>query len=349
MSRIKELRENEQNKGNVIKVIEQILGPETKTKYAELLLEIAKNENVYTKAIRNYATNKYNIDTSELNNFECVILKLFFSVILDDGKFEIFKKFIEYNENNQIKNNDLTKIKDIKTIIDEVSVADLKNITKDMSSQVVVLFEDEEWLVLKPITIMASRKYGYNTKWCTTSQDSYSYFLDYGGRGILIYSLNKKTGYKVATFKSLKSDEYSFWNQQDRQISPLDSELTDNILSIIRKECRNCKVNNRALLTKEDAEKEYKLFDLYEKKLYPSDGVPLEVLGANRGGIRVRDAEEEMTMGAENEIYAPDDDMLDQPMMVREFRDISEFSNSGNYGTIGVSFSNDLGMDESAG
>ena len=53
---------------------------------------------------------------------------------------------------------------------------------------------------------------------------------------MLIYCINKVTGYKVASFNSLEKNdpEFSFWNQKDAKIDSLDSELTDELRKIIQ-------------------------------------------------------------------------------------------------------------------
>jgi hypothetical protein len=90
-------------------------------------------------------------------------------------------------------------------------------------------------------------KYGASTKWCTTSEGG-KYFANYSKWGILIYCLNKKTGYKFASFKNLDRDrdnEFSFWNPADSKIDPLDTiEIPTEILAIIRKEVNTNSVPN---------------------------------------------------------------------------------------------------------
>jgi hypothetical protein len=73
--------------------------------------------------------------------------------------------------------------------------------------------------------------------------------------------MNKKTGYKVASFYSLKSSdpEFSFWNQKDTKIESMDSELSDSMLRIIRDVSKDpSAVSNRRLLETEQLEKENK-------------------------------------------------------------------------------------------
>ena len=104
--------------------------------------------------------------------------------------------------------------------MNQLSLAELKFNAKQMESQIIKLMDTDEWLVLRPLTYLASKKYGSNTKWCTTSEGNPDYFIKYSSKGVLIYCLNKKTGYKVASFYSLdKNDpEFSFWNQKDDRI-----------------------------------------------------------------------------------------------------------------------------------
>ena len=74
---------------------------------------------------------------------------------------------------------------------------------KELSKQTHKLYEDNEWLVIKPMSYQASLKYGASTKWCTVSNDSSEYYFKYSKRGILIYSINKKQVIKLQVLKVL--------------------------------------------------------------------------------------------------------------------------------------------------
>jgi hypothetical protein len=100
-------------------------------------------------------------------------------------------------------------------------------------------------------------KYGANTKWCTTTNTG-QYYARYSARGILIYNINKKTGYKVACFKNLDpnhDNEFSWWDVTDRRIEALDSEAPSAVLEAIRNEIKNTSVANQLLMTKAEADK----------------------------------------------------------------------------------------------
>jgi hypothetical protein len=100
-------------------------------------------------------------------------------------------------------------------------------------------------------------KYGANTKWCTTTQSG-QYYARYSARGILIYNINKKTGYKVACFKNLDStfdNEFSWWDVTDKKIEALDSEAPSAVLEAIRNEIKTTTVSNQMLMTKAESDK----------------------------------------------------------------------------------------------
>jgi len=141
--------------------------------------------------------------------------------------------------------------------MNQLSLAELKFNAKQMESQIIKLMDTDEWLVLRPLTYLASKKYGSNTKWCTTSEGNPDYFIKYSSKGVLIYCLNKKTGYKVASFYSLdKNDpEFSFWNQKDSRIDSLDAEIPDEVRLLIQKESKNEKAKTNRFLLSDDERK----------------------------------------------------------------------------------------------
>ena len=109
------------------------------------------------------------------------------------------------------------------------------------------MHEDEEWLIIKPLTYESSKKYGAGTRWCTAAESEDYQFYNYTSRGILIYTINKKTGYKVATFKNLDKEhtrELSFWDAEDNRLDSLELNLPDDIMDIIITDLKNCQQSN---------------------------------------------------------------------------------------------------------
>jgi hypothetical protein len=172
-----------------------------------------------------------------------------------------FKKFCELNERGLIEQNDLSTYNNFEQITTQLTLAELKENAKDMEGSIIKLHDDSEWLIVKPLTFAASKKYGAFTKWCTTSKNNPEYFTRYINRGSLIYIINKKTGLKVACFKSLDESEpeFSFWNSVDLRIDSLESGLPNNILDLIVRDIRENPVTNESYLTLEQKIKEKSL------------------------------------------------------------------------------------------
>jgi hypothetical protein len=273
MSRIKNLQTDSENVINMVEVL-QLFIPEGKSKYVETLLRImkkTKNLNVYTQEMRESWSREFGIKPESLNSFNDVQLLFMYRFI--DGMFNYsdlksFIKFCEYNERGLIENNDLSRYSNFDEIMVSTGLAEIKVIEKDLEKQIINLHSDDEWVVIKPLTYIASRKYGSSTKWCTTQETNPEYFLRYAGKGILIYTMNKKTGLKVAAYKSLIKDdpELSFWNQIDNRIDSMESALPTFILEIIRNEFQNCYTPNLDLLSYQDKKAQQQLLETMQKK-----------------------------------------------------------------------------------
>jgi hypothetical protein len=143
---------------------------------------------------------------------------------------------MRYMDKGHIENTDVTSYKDIESVRGAITLASMKELTKDLEGQVIKEFEDEKWVILRPLTFSASAKYGASTRWCTTYQREKNYFEKYWRKGILVYFINKKTGYKFAGYKGLSGDtEFSFWNSEDTRVDYLDVEADDYLFPIVRK------------------------------------------------------------------------------------------------------------------
>jgi hypothetical protein len=260
MSRTKELKVNPEFNLNMFELF-SLFCPDKKTKYTETLLRIMKktpNISEHCCEIKEFLQKEYSINKSDLDNFSELQLVLFYRIVdnmFNSSDLKTFQKFCEYNERGLIKQNDVSTYHSFDEINNSVSIADIVAQGKDLEKQVKVVYEDEDWLFIRPLTFNSSRKYGSNTKWCTTTESNPEYFTKYASRGVLIYCLNKKTGYKVASFHSLDKNEpeFSWWNQKDARIDSLQSELPDELLKVIRVESmENKPKTNRFLLSDED-------------------------------------------------------------------------------------------------
>ena len=265
MSRIKELRSNEDYNLNIVSILE-MFSPEGKSKYTETLLRMMKNTpnlKEHTKEIKLFLVDKFPfIEKSKLDLMSDIQMMLLYKFI--DGFFNTedlqkYRRFCEYNERNLIEENDLTKYKSFDQMIAAMGVAEMKAEEKELETQVIKIHEDGEWLLIRPLTFKSSCKYGANTKWCTTTEHNQEYYNKYAKKGVLVYCINKKTGYKVAAFYSLDKNEpeFSYWNQKDTRIDSTDSNLPLELIGFIRDYVKDPKVkSNTAMLSGDQKKKE---------------------------------------------------------------------------------------------
>ena len=284
MSRIEQLKQ--QNPEYVIDVIKIINDLFEKTKYTELSLNLIKKSNrvndEHVVSLTNELVNEYGVDRSYLERKTNQEVQTTFRIVADYfgyDNFQTIKKFIKLNERNLIEQKDLSKFKTFEELQNQISLAELKLVDKEMEKQTIKLFENHGWLVIKPMSFLASKKYGANTKWCTTQETNPDYYLRYSKRGILIYCINKITGSKVAAFKNLDlhyEKEVSFWNLIDNRIDSLESDLPLEVLDVIKSEFINQTKSNWDLLSDEERNKQVMWIDneFYHKKSYESEAIP---------------------------------------------------------------------------
>lgn len=259
MTKIKDLKSKPENNLNIIEILELVC-PEGKTKYIETLLRILKstsNVNLgnYVFEVKDVLKRRLNVSSSKLDKFtDFQILSMWrFLENFDIDDLVEYQKFCDFNERGLIQSNDLSKYSSFDEILSVTSIAELKSQEKELEKQIKVIYTNEEWTVIRPLTGNSSMKYGSGTKWCTSSTKNPDYFFRYSKRGILLYMINKKTGLKVACFKSLDDEhEFSFWNQVDTRIDSIESGLPLFIIDIIRDEVTNNPVSNMSLLSDEE-------------------------------------------------------------------------------------------------
>ncbi len=284
MSRVKELKTNPENNINMYELFSMFV-PEGKSKYTEVLFRLLKktpNIEEHRKEIIERLNYEFNISKDEMKPIPTIQMVFFYRLIESMFNFsdlKTFQKFCEYNERGLVKQNDLSKYSTFEDISNSVSIAEMTANNKDMEKQVKVILDDEEWLILRPLTYASSKKYGSNTKWCTTQENNPEYFFKYSKRGVLIYTINKKTGYKVATFYSLDKNEpeYSWWNQKDTRIDSLEAEITNDLRLIIHNECKERGAKTNRFILNDDErirEEEYlKKYSVDAKELIMSEPI----------------------------------------------------------------------------
>jgi hypothetical protein len=219
----------------------KIIDPTKSYKYYPILCDLVKDElNIdskdsdYISTIKDYFE-ALGLDVSGLSNIELIIYDSFIR-FLDQSKLKTIMEFIDYIENNLIENKDVTSYKSLSEIEEAVSLASLKKIRNKLRKYVHVEFEDETWIAVRPLTFESSHKYGSATRWCTTSEKNKEVFLRYVRNGVLVYFINKKTGYKFAGYKEMTKTSYelSFWDSKDQRVDSIFLDVDISFLKIIK-------------------------------------------------------------------------------------------------------------------
>ena len=282
MSRIEELKkQNPQFSLNYVDIINELFD---KPIYTEMVINLLKNqfreaEQLRGTAIRRELVNEFKIDNKIVEDkslFQLLILNRLLNDTIGFSEFRTITKFIELHKRNLLGNNDLTSYKTYSDLELQISLSELKLIDKEMEKQVMKLYDNDEWLIIKPLSFLASKKYGANTKWCTTQENNPEYYLKFSRRGILIYVINKITGNKIGVFKNIDMSygkEISFWNMVDERIDSMESDLPFDILNIIKDDFNQTTLTNWELLSDDEKNKQTMWLqkNYYESKMAVCD------------------------------------------------------------------------------
>jgi hypothetical protein len=285
MAKIDELKK--QNQAISPLNLEAMFGVFSKSKYVDLFLNLLKEEdNKKDKEIEDISQElitAFHVPKEIIKNKSFFELHSIYNMFSSFGyeKLKAIKRFEELNERGLINNPDVSSYKNFEELECQLSIAEMKLVDKEMEKQVLKLMDNDEWLVLKPLTYESAKKYGASTKWCTSSEEYPNHFKKYTGRGILIYVINKLSGLKVAAFKNLNKDydkETSFWNAIDDRIDSLESGLPASILNLIQIQLSTCTQTNYDLLSPELKEKKTlkKLHDIMRPS-FQDNHMPVEI------------------------------------------------------------------------
>lgn len=155
-----------------------------------------------------------------------------------------FVDFCNLMERGLITEKDISKYDCWEMMERELFEAKNKDSIKKAEKEIQVILNNERYLIFKPLTYLASKTYGYQTKWCTAMNCEPSYFYSHS-KGILIYLIdretNKRFGFhkRMLEFYELGGHEFlvfATWDEQGRQIDTFQTELPHEILKIVADE-----------------------------------------------------------------------------------------------------------------
>lgn len=156
------------------------------------------------------------------------------TTISDSNIYNLLKKFDELLEKNRIENKDISTYQNLQEISYAIDEAQITDEARKREKRIIYIYENDEWAVIMPLTWESSRKYGANTKWCTTSVEKETFFR-YSASGVLFYIINKVNNQKFAMHAN-KNREYQwlqFYNQRDEGIDSMQIQLPNEVREII--------------------------------------------------------------------------------------------------------------------
>ena len=167
--------------------------------------------------------------------------------------FEVIKDFEDLSQRNLLENKDIYSYESNQDIIEAVKTAKEKITRSEVKKkETEVLFEDNRWLVVFPLSTRSSNLYGKGTKWCVSSEDNNygKYFKQYTENGSLVFVIDKsvkESEYRSNDFAKVafhndrkKNDGVTLWDIKDKQMGvgnamKVYNMLGNDIMEIINK------------------------------------------------------------------------------------------------------------------
>lgn len=178
--------------------------------------------------------------------------------------FEVIKDFEDLSNRNLLENKDIYSYESNADIIEAVKLAKEKVTRSEVKkNETEVLYEDDRWLVLFPLTTRSSNMYGKATKWCVASDDQNfkKYFKQYTENGVLVFLIDKTVSDREARNNKLskvafhmdrnKKDGMTVWDCQDKQLSVMDmmkvaTSVGEGIMKVINDRLEEGETNQDA-------------------------------------------------------------------------------------------------------
>lgn len=245
-------KENNSINISLIDLMGKLDTSETK-KYTQFLVKILKKnfDNEQDFLVRDSSHRERKID-QVLNNstFDGWITRKILTNLYGWDEVDSFINFCEFMERGLTNEKDISKYDSWDMVASEVFQAKNRNLFKKAKKEVKVVYEDDQYMCIKPLTYAASVSYGYQTKWCTASVHEPSYFYNHSKEGVLVYLIDKINNVKFGFYHN--SYQIQIYNQKDDRIDSMETglplELLHKLIGEMKSEAKDKNFN-------------YKLFD----------------------------------------------------------------------------------------
>jgi len=147
--------------------------------------------------------------------------------------FEIIKDFEDLSQRNLLENKDIYSYESNRDIIEAVKFAKEKVTRSEVKKkETEVIYEDDKWLVVFPLTTRSSNMYGKATKWCVASEDhNYGkYFKQYTENGVLVFVIDKTV--KDSECRTNMMSKVAFHNDRNKEDGITAWDVKDSQMSV---------------------------------------------------------------------------------------------------------------------
>lgn len=223
-------KENNSINISLVDLMGKLDNSETK-KYTQFLVKILKKnfDNEQDFLVRDSSHRERKID-QVLNNstFDGWITRKILTNLYGWDEVDSFINFCDFMERGLTNEKDISKYDSWDMVASEVFQAKNRNLFKKAKKEVKVVYEDDQYMCIKPLTYAASVSYGYQTKWCTASVQEPSYFYNHSKDGVLVYLIDKINNVKFGFYHN--SYQIQIYNQKDDRIDSMETGLPLELL-----------------------------------------------------------------------------------------------------------------------
>jgi hypothetical protein len=206
------------------------------------------------------------------DSFNSWLTKRLISNLYGWDEMNLFVDFCDYMERGLTNEKDISKYDSWDMVASEVYHAKNRDLFKKSKKEVKVVYEDDQYTCIKPLTYDASISYGYQTKWCTASVQEPSYFYNHSRDGVLVYLIDKINNVKFGFFHD--HNQIQIYDQKDHRVDSMETDLPLELLHKLVSEMKS---------DAKDKNFNYKLFgesELEKMRKYRRDEIiepPIEV------------------------------------------------------------------------
>ena len=224
-------KENDLINISLIDLLGKLDNSDTK-KYTQFLVKILrKNYNEDMKyPFKESSNREMKLDEIlNINTFDGWVTRRLITLLYGWDEIHLFVDFCDYMERGLTNEKDISKYDSWDMVANEVYQAKNRHLFKKAKKEVKVVYEDDQYLCIKPLTYAASVSYGYQTRWCTASVSDKSYFYNHSRDGILIYVIDKINNNKFGFYHN--QHQIQIYNQKDDRVDSIETGLPFELLN----------------------------------------------------------------------------------------------------------------------